>query len=92
MSEQGVTLLLPVECGKKCVFGTRRVEYLGHVIEQGHFHIQEDRVQALEDLPIPTTVHRLRCALGAFACIQRWVPMMADDASLFTIPFRKMED
>ena len=65
---------------EKCVFGTRRVEYLGHVIEGGCVRIHEDRVKQLRNLPLPRDVHELRRALGAFAYVQRWLPGMAEIA------------
>ena len=61
----------------KCVFATRRVEYLGHVIEGGCVRSHEDRVTQLRNLPQPRDVHELRRALGAFAYVQRWLPGMA---------------
>ena len=64
----------------KCVFATRRVEYLGHVIEGGRVRIHEDRVTQLRNLPLPRDVHELRRAFGAFAHVQRWLPGMAEVA------------
>ena len=65
----------------KCVFATRRVEYLGHVIEGGCVRSHEDRVTQLRNLPQPRDVHELRRALGASAYVQRWLPGMAEIAN-----------
>ena len=65
----------------KCVFATRKVEYLGHVIEGGCVRIHEDRVTQLRNLPQPRDVHELRRALGGFAYVQRWLPGMAEIAT-----------
>ena len=65
----------------KCVFATRKVEYLGHVIEGGCVRIHEDRVAQLRNLPQPQNVHELRRTLGGFAYVQRWLPGMAEIAT-----------
>ena len=65
----------------KCVFATRKVKYLGHVIEGGCVRIHEDRVTQLHNLPQPQNVHELRRALGGFAYVQRWLPGMAEIAT-----------
>lgn len=62
----------------KCVLGAKRVEYLGHVIEEGHVFIHQKRVEQLVSLPLPENVHHLRKALGAFAYVQRWIPGMSE--------------
>ena len=64
----------------KCVFGAKRVEYLGHLIEASRVMIREDRVEQLRSLSRPKTVMQLRRALGAFAYVQRWLPGMAEIA------------
>ena len=64
----------------KCVFGAKRVEYLGYVIEAGKLKIREDRVEQIRKLRRPETLIELRRALEAFAYVQRWIPGMADIA------------
>ena len=59
----------------KCVFGAKRVEYLGHAIEAGRVMIREEQLRSLSR---PKTVMQLRQALGAFAYVQRWLPGMAE--------------
>ena len=41
----------------KCVFATRRVENLGHVIEGGCVRIHDDRVTQLRNLPQLLDLH-----------------------------------
>ena len=64
----------------KCIFGARRVEYLGYVIEAGQIKIKDERVEQIRKLKRPTMVMELRKALGAFAYVQRWIPGMAEIA------------
>ena len=64
----------------KCVFGARRIEYLGHVIEEGQVRIREHQVQQLRSLKRPKTILKLRQALGAFCYVQRWLTGMSEMA------------
>ena len=52
---------------KKCRFGVRCIEFLGHVIGKGMLSISEARRQALINTPKPTTVTMLTKALVHFS-------------------------
>ncbi|GKE43742.1 reverse transcriptase, partial [Tanacetum coccineum] len=44
----------------KCVFGTDRVEYLGHVITDGGVETEPSKIQAMKEWPVPTNIKQLR--------------------------------
>ena len=57
--EAGVTLNLD-----KCVFSTKQVKFLGHVISSNGIEVDQDKVKAIADLPAPTNVQEVRTFLG----------------------------
>ena len=57
--EAGVTLNLD-----KCVFSTKQVKFLGHVISSNGIEVDPDKVKAIADLPAPTNVQEVRTFLG----------------------------
>lgn len=54
----------------KVQFGPAEVEYLGHVIWYNEIKIGDDRIQAVADLPHPTSIDDLRSVLGAFNLVR----------------------
>ena len=57
--EAGVTLNLD-----KCVFSTKQVKFLGHVISSNGIEVDPDKVKAIADLPPPKNVQEVRTFLG----------------------------
>ena len=57
--EAGVTLNLD-----KCVFSTKQVKFLGHVISSNGIEVDPDKIKAIADLPPPTNVQEVRMFLG----------------------------
>lgn len=51
----------------KCSFAQTQIDYLGHVITQNGVGVDPQKIQAVKDWPIPTTVKALRGFLG-FTC------------------------
>ncbi len=48
----------------KCVFGKRRLTFLGHEIGDGVVHVPEARVRAIEEHPTPQNEEATVCLLG----------------------------
>ncbi len=57
----------------KCVFGRRRLEFLGHVIGDGTMRVPEARIKAIAEHPVPKTRKQLRAFLGLIGYYRRFV-------------------
>jgi hypothetical protein len=49
---------------EKCVYGTDKVEYLGHVVTRDGIKPYPRKVQAIEQYPVPKTVRDVRAFIG----------------------------
>eukprot|EP00245_Coleochaete_scutata_P000411 TRINITY_DN1051_c1_g1_i1.p1 TRINITY_DN1051_c1_g1~~TRINITY_DN1051_c1_g1_i1.p1 ORF type:complete len:1227 (+),score=252.29 TRINITY_DN1051_c1_g1_i1:430-3681(+) len=57
----------------KCRFGERHIEYLGHMVHPGGLGVQQAKVEAIEMVPRPEDVSRLRAFLGLAGYYRRFV-------------------
>ena len=71
--EAGVTLNL-----NKCVFSTRQVKFLGHVISSNGIKVDPYKVKAIADLPPPTNVQEVRMFLGMVNQLSKFSDHLAD--------------
>lgn len=71
--EAGVTLNLD-----KCVFSTKQVKFLGHVISSNGIEVDPDKVKAIADLPPPTNVQEVRTFLGMVNQLSKFSDHLAD--------------
>ncbi|XP_064460357.1 uncharacterized protein LOC135370518 [Ornithodoros turicata] len=49
---------------KKCLFGSRRITVLGHVVDRHGIHPDPKKVEAVQRFPCPTSLKQLRAFLG----------------------------
>ncbi|GKD17539.1 putative mitochondrial protein [Tanacetum coccineum] len=57
----------------KCVFGTTHLEYLGNVISKKGVSTEPNKVRAMQDWPIPTTLKQLKGFLGLTGYYRRFI-------------------
>ena len=48
----------------KCFFGVKEVEYLGHIVSQEGFKVEPNKIKAIKEWKVPTTINKLRGFLG----------------------------
>lgn len=63
---------------KKCTFRCDRVNYLGHVISAGGVAADPMKLQAIQEVPTPKTVHEVRSFLGFANYYRRHIDHFAD--------------
>ena len=61
----------------KIHFGSKEVQYLGHVLSANGIRMGEDRVKAIIVLKTPTTIKGLRSVLGAINFVRKFIPNLA---------------
>jgi hypothetical protein len=57
----------------KCAFGCMEVSYLGHVISSVGITMDQNKVQAVLDWPVPTMVHAVRAFLVLASYYRRFI-------------------
>ena len=72
MAEFGVTLNK-----KKCEFLKHEIKFLGHIVCDTGVSADPGKVEAIFDIPRPTTVSQLRSFLSSISFIQQYTPNMA---------------
>ena len=63
---------------KKCTWGGKVVEFLGHKLGDGKMSIPDRRVRALRDYVRPKTKRALRTFLGVVSFYRRYINMLAE--------------
>ncbi len=68
----------------KCVFGKRRLTFLGHEIGDGVVRVPEARVREIEEHPLPRTRRQLCAFLGLIGYYRRFVSGFHEWSSVLT--------
>lgn len=66
---------------KKCFFGFQEISYLGYKITKDGLHPQQDKVDAIINMPAPTTKKQLRSFMGSINFYGRLIPKLSDKIS-----------
>lgn len=61
----------------KCVFFSKSVSYLGHVIDSQGLHTDPQKVEAIVNAPIPQDISQLRAVLGLVNYYAKFIPRLA---------------
>ena len=68
----------------KCSFGADQVLYLGHTISNEGVHTDPAKIEAVQNLPAPTNVEKLRSFLGLAGYYRRFIPHFSSVAAPLT--------
>ena len=62
----------------KCEFGNRSISFLGHLVSSEGIKPLPDKIDAIQNYPLPTTAKQLRRYLGMIQYYNRFIPKAAD--------------
>jgi hypothetical protein len=65
---------------KKCAFGLKETEFLGHIIGSNRIKMDPKKVAAVQDWPVPRNVHDVRAFLGLTGYYRRFIHHYAHKA------------
>ena len=65
---------------KKCVFGCRKVRFLGHLVSADGVEPLPDTCQVIQEFPVPTNLRELRSFLGITGYYRRFVKKYSERA------------
>ncbi len=63
---------------KKCKFGCKEVNYVGHLLTGEGLKPTAERVSAIAGMPEPTDIHELETLLGMIAYVSKFIPNLSE--------------
>ncbi|KAK8658467.1 hypothetical protein V6N13_036673 [Hibiscus sabdariffa] len=76
---------------EKCEFAQKQVRFLGHIVGQGIIRMDEEKIKAVQEWPIPNNVSELRSFLGLANYYRRFVEGYSRKTSVLTDLLKKGE-
>lgn len=70
----------------KCVFATKEIHFLGHIVSESGVSVDPDKVSGIRDMTPPTNITELRRFLGMTNQLMKFVPHLTDT----TAPLRQL--
>ncbi|KAK8702739.1 hypothetical protein V6N13_021080 [Hibiscus sabdariffa] len=77
---------------EKCEFAQKQDRFLGHVVGQGRIQMDDEKIKAVQDWPVPSNVSELRSFLGLANYYRRFVEGYSRKVSVLTDLLRKGEN
>lgn len=62
----------------KCIFGAKSLDFLSHTISENGIVPSKDRVDAISNLPEPTTIRQIQQFVGMVNYYHRFIPHLAE--------------
>ena len=68
----------------KCFFAFRQLEFLAHIVGNGEVKPTEDKIKAIQEMPVPTTKRKVKSLIGFLNFYRRFIPHFAEVAAPLT--------
>ncbi|XP_015124738.1 uncharacterized protein LOC107046602 [Diachasma alloeum] len=70
----------------KCVTGSNRVKFLGHIFTDKGIEIDEEKVKAIKEMKTPKSSKDVERLLGMINYVLKYIPMVSE----YTVPLREL--
>ena len=68
----------------KCFFAFRQLEFLAHIVGNGEVKPTEDKIKAIQEMPVPTAKRKVKSLIGFLNFYRRFIPHFAEVAAPLT--------
>ena len=73
----------------KCQFIQQEVKYLGHIVSSRGVQLNPEKIEAIQNFPLPKNIRQLRGFLGLVGYYRRFIPQFAQHAKSLTALLKK---